>query len=139
MADPVAALVEILKADIDVAALTGAFVFGGELPAAVTADMPRRAIVLRASGGSSLTANSFVEHDTQRIDLFAFGATPLDAGQLADLAALKFRRVQRIVSASTLVHWVKSAGGYSSGREPVTEWPRAFRSFQVFYALESVS
>lgn len=138
MADPVAALVALLKADSAVAGIVDARVFGGELPAGEAASMPRAALVLRASGGTSLTAGSYVEHDTMRIDLFAFGATPHAAGDLCAIAALVLRRVQRAVAAQTLIHWVKSAGGYSSGREPDTDWPRAFQSFQVFHALESV-
>lgn len=142
MADPVAALVAILKAEPTAAAAAGlgtpARVFGGELPAGETAAMPRRAIVLRASGGVSLTGGSYAEHDTMRVDLFAYGETPAIAATLNAWAALALRRVERRKAAGTLVHWVRPAGGYSSGREPVAEWPRAFQSFQVFHALESV-
>jgi len=139
MADPVGALVAILRADTIIAAALDARVFGGELPADETAHMPRRAIVLRASGGTSLMGGSFVETDTVRIDLFAYGATPKEAGDLAMSAALVLRRVRRQVAAGTLIHWINNAGGYSSSREPVTEWPRSMQSFQVLHALESVS
>jgi len=131
--------VELLLADADVAAAVAARGFGGELPASETKHMPRAAFVVRASGGVSLSGDSYAEADTQRIDVFTYGATPREAGALADLIALTLRRVERQVSANTLVHWVKSAGGYASGREPVTEWPRAFRSFQVFHALGNVA
>lgn len=139
MADPVAALVAILKAEGAQPAGLNARVFGGELPADEAGLMPRRAIVIRASGGASLTGGSYAEHDTMRADLFAYGPTPFSAAELAGWAALVLRRVERQVAATTLVHWVKSAGGYSSGREPVTDWPRTFQSFQVFHALESVA
>lgn len=138
-ADPVAAVVAILLADAGITARVGARGFGGELPADEADDMPRPAFVVRASGGSSLTGDSYAEHDSQRVDLFAFGRTPAEAAALADLCALTLRRVERQVAAGAVVHWVKSAGGYSSGREPVTDWPRAWRSFQVFYALVRVS
>ncbi|MED5546200.1 MAG: DUF3168 domain-containing protein [Pseudomonadota bacterium] len=138
MPDVVAAIVALLLADADVAGQVGARGFGGELPADETASMPRKAFVVRASGGASLTGGSFAEVDAQRLDVFTFGATPAEAGALSDLISLKLRRVERTVSAQTLIHWVKSAGGYSSGREPVTEWPRTFRSFQVLHALGPV-
>ncbi|SCW61802.1 hypothetical protein SAMN02927924_01698 [Sphingobium faniae] len=139
MADPVGALVAILMDDAATASRVAARVFGGELPATEAASMPRRALVIRPSGGVSMTGESYVEHDTQRVDLFAYGATPAEAGDLMGIAALALRRVKRRVAAGTLVHWVQSAGGFSSGREPETEWPRVFQSFQLLYAMESVA
>lgn len=138
MADPVAALVAILQAAAGAPDGLSGRVFGGELPVDETRAMPRAAIVIRASGGIPLTGGSYVEHDTVRVDLFAYGSTPAKAAALCAWAALQLRRIERVVAAQTLVHWVQSAGGYSSGREPVAEWPRAFQSFQVFHALESV-
>lgn len=137
-ADPVAALVAYLKADAGLAALLGAQVFGGELPAGEAISMPRKALVVKPSGGTSLTAGSFAEHDTGRFDLFGFGETPHEAARVADAGALAMKRLRRGVWAGTLLHWARSAGGASSGREPGTEWPRSFRSYQLFYALEEV-
>lgn len=139
MADPVGATRDILAADAGIAALAGDRVFGGELPAGEADSMPRRALVVKPSGGISITGGSGVEHDTQRVDLFAYGATPKQAADLVSLAALVLRRVDRVVAAGTLVHWYQPAGGYSSSREPDTDWPRAFMSFQIFHALESVA
>lgn len=138
-ADPVGAVVAILLADAAIAALVGTHGFGGELPAAQTAAMPRAAFVVKASGGVAINGQGFAEYDTQRVDLYAFGRTPAEAAALADLCGLKLRRARSQVAAGTLVHWVQSAGGYASGREPVTDWPRAWRSFQVCSALVKVS
>lgn len=139
MADPVAGLVALLKGAPSFSALADDRAFGGELPADEAASMPRRALVVKPSGGVSLTGASYVEADTQRIDLFAFGATPQEAAELMSVAALILRRIDRVVAAQTLIHWCQPAGGYSSGREPDTNWPRVFQSFQVFHALESVA
>lgn len=138
-ADPVGAVVAILLADADVAARVGTRGFGGELPAAETDEMPRDAFVVKASGGVAANGRGFAEFDTQRVDLYAFGQTPAQAASLADLCALKLRRARAQVADGTFVHWVQSAGGFSSGREPVTDWPRAWRSFQIQYALVKVS
>ena len=139
MADLIGAVVALLKADTATAAQVGVRVFGGELPPAETALMPRKAIVLTPSGGTSLTSGSFVEADTQRFDLFAYGATPAEAEALRDTAALALRRARRRVWAGVLIHWLKPAGGATNARDANAQWPRAFQSFQALHALNSVS
>ncbi|KPM23027.1 hypothetical protein AAJ72_08880 [Citromicrobium sp. RCC1885] len=116
----------------------GGRVFAGELPADETAAMPRGAIVLKSSGGVSLTAESENDHDTQRIDLFTFGATPREAGVLMRIAARGLRRLKRGIYGGVLIHWVNPAGGSAQGREPGTEWPRHFQSFQALHGLTQV-
>lgn len=139
IADPIAALVALLQADADIAALVDQRVFGGELPAAETQFMPRGAIVLDLSGGVSIMGRSYVEADTQRFDLTAWGATPAQAALIAATAALALRRARRAVWAGTLIHWVQDAGGSQSGRDSDTQWPFSARSFQVLHALEAVA
>lgn len=138
MADLVSSLVALLQADAGVAAKAGAYVFGGELPAAVTPEMPRQALVVVPSGGTSLTGGSFLEHDAQRVDLFAYGATPSEAEALLRAGGLALRRTRRKIWAGILIHWAQSAGGFALARDPDAAWPRAFQSFQVFASLEAV-
>ena len=138
IADPEGGLVAYLKADPVTGAATEGRIFGGELPAIETASMPRTAIVLRASGGVSLTGASKLEHDAQRIDVFAFGATPRAAAAVMRAAAIALRRLERSVHAGCLFHWANPASGSIAGREPVTEWPRQFQSFQVMHGLVAI-
>lgn len=137
-ADLEGGLVAYLKDDTVTAAATEGRIFGGELPASETSSMPRTAIVLRASGGVSLTGESKLEHDTQRIDVFAFGATPRAAAAVMRAANLALRRLERGVYAGCLIHWANAASGSLAGREPVTEWPRQFQSFQVMHGLVAI-
>jgi hypothetical protein len=137
-ADLEAGLVAFLRADAATAALVGTRVFAGELPADETKFMPRQAIVLRGSGGVQLLGDTFVEVDTQRIDVFTYGATPRDAARVMRTAALALRQLRTGVYARCMIHWVNSAGGSSSAREPVTEWPRQFQSFQVMHGLVAI-
>ncbi|WP_034157924.1 tail completion protein gp17 [Sphingomonas sp. ERG5] len=138
MVDLVGAVVALLKADTDIGASAGVRVFGGELPDDETRHMARRAIVLKPSGGVSLTSGSYIEADTQRLDLFAYGATPREAADLLAQAGAVLRPLRRTVSAGVLIHWAQSAGGFLNGREPVTNWPRAWQSFQFLYSLKEV-
>lgn len=134
-ADLTAGLVAYLKTPAVLHQLVQGRVFGGELPAAQTETMPRKALVVSASGGISLMGASFIEADTQRVDLFAYGETPIEAGRVMAEAALAMRRLRRSIHAGVLIHWANPAGGAIPGREPQTEWPRQFQSFQVMHGL----
>ncbi len=134
-ADLEAGLVAFLRADAFIAVLAGTRVYAGELPAAEAAAMPRHAIVIKASGGASLLGDTYVEHDTQRVDVFAFGPTPREAGRLMRGAFYALRGLRRSVYAGCLIHWANPASGSIAGREPETEWRRQFQSFQVMHGL----
>lgn len=138
IADPIAALLALLADDAAVAGLVDTRVFGGEVPGDEAKHMPRKALVVAPSGGSSLTGGSYAEHDTSRVDLFGYGATQQEANQVLAAAALVMRRIRRTVSANVLIHWAQPAGGSTGGRDAALAWPRAFQSFQVFHALEEV-
>lgn len=128
-----------LLTDAVLSALVTDRIFAGGLPASQTKFMPRPALVIRSSGGASLNAASKVEHDTQRLDFFSFGATRRVAGMIMRTAALTMKRLDRSVHGGVLLHWAQNAGGSSQGVEPGTEWPRQFQSFQVYHGLVSVS
>lgn len=138
LADLEGGVVAFLKADPFVAAMAGIRVFGGELPEAETASMPRACVVVRSSGGASLTGESFLDHDTQRLDVFAFGPTPREATRLMRAVFYALRSLRRSVHAGCLIHWANPASGSIAGREPVTEWPRQFQSFQVMHGLVAI-
>ncbi|XHC12291.1 DUF3168 domain-containing protein [Labrenzia sp. ac12] len=138
-ANVIGALVEALKADSIVAALTADRVFGGELPKDETRHMPRHAIVVAPSGGVSTAAGSYVEHDTQRVDLLAFGPTPNEANALLRSARRAMTSIRRQIFSGCLIHWAEPAGGFSARRDGATQWPVAFQPYQVFHALQEVS
>jgi hypothetical protein len=138
IADLEGGVVAFLKDDTATNAVTGGRIFGGELHPAETASMPRTAIVVKVSGGLQLLGDTFVEHDTQRVDVFAFGPTPREAAAVLRTAALALRGLRRSVHAGCLIHWANSASGSIAGREPVTEWPRHFQSFQVMHGLVAI-
>lgn len=137
-ADLEAGLRSYLLTQANVTAIAPGGIYSGELNEDETAQQARGAIVIKSSGGVSTNSASTVEVDTRRVDIFAFGSTPRLAGQLMAETALALKRLRRSVHAGTLLYWANSAGGQASGREPTTEWPRAFQSFQVKFALEAV-
>ena len=137
-ADIITAIVSALKADGNVAGLAADRVFGGELPKSETAQMPRNCIVVKPSGGISIAAGSFSDHDTQRLDLFSYGATPFEAEALRRASRRALVNIRRQVVERCLIHWIEPAGGFTAGRDPDADWPTAFQSFQVFHALQEV-
>jgi hypothetical protein len=116
----------------------GGRIYAGQLHPDETANMPRPAIVIKTSGGVSLTGESNLEHDTERFDVFAFGATPYEAATVLRRAAHDLRALKRGVYGGVGIHWVNRAGGSIPGREPVVEWPRRTQAFQALYALNQV-
>lgn len=137
-ADIIETVVNALKADGNVAALAGDRVFGGELPQDETKHMPRSCIVVQPSGGPSLATGSYLDHDTQRLDLFFYGPTPFEAETLRRVARRALVTIRRQVIAGCLIHWIEPAGGFTAGRDPDAAWPVAFQSYQAFYALQEV-
>lgn len=137
-ADIVAALVAVLAADAGVAGLAAARVYGIELPAADAAAMPVKAVVLRPSGGVSPVAG-YVEHTAQRVDAYAYGETPYEAARLDRAVFAALKPLRRSTAGGVLVHWVSEAGGYLSFRDPDTDWPAVFRSWQAFFAEAAVA
>lgn len=138
-ADLQAGLVAFLLAQAAVTTLVADRVFGGEVNPEETAQMPRKALLVRLSGGVSLTGESTQRYDTQRFDLFGYGATPFEAGRALATASLALRGLETGVWAGCRIKWVNSAGGQSQGREPGTEWPRHLQSFQALYGLHQVT
>jgi len=136
--DIIEALVALLKADVPVSGVADTRVFGGELPKGEAASMPRPAVVLQASGGISSAAGSDVQHDTQRIDLVAYAASPSAAESLRRKCRRALTNCSRRVVGKALIHWIAPAGGFSQGRDRDGKWPYAFQSFQVFHALKEV-
>ena len=130
--DHVTAVQEYLKADSDITALVGTRVFGIELPESETDNMPRKAIVIKQSGGDG--SRGYLEHSANRMDVFCYGETPYEARKVRREVYDVLKQLDRTVINSTLVHWVNPSGGPLDLRDPDTQWPVVFESFQVFAA-----
>ena len=137
-ADVINGLITFLKADSPMAALVGTRVFGIELPASEAGSMPRKAVVLKPTPGSTLTDGSYLEHTGQRIDAFSYGETPFESERVRRAVFDAFKALQRKVSAAVLIHWCEPAGGFANLRDPDAGWPVNFQSFQAFYAETAV-
>lgn len=130
MPDPVKAVMTYLAADSDVAALIAGRVFGGDLPQAQAASMPRACVVVREAGGG-LLGSSWEDYGDIRLDVFAYGATPHEAAQLRRAVYKRLKAMTRTVSETVLLHWAKLDGGPIPMFDVDTTWPYVWTSWQV--------
>src|SRR3990167_9012306 len=119
IADAMAGLVALLKADAALKLLTADRIYAGELPPDAIADWPksgegriapRKTIVLSPGGGLGGGAD-FLDVGPQRFDLFAYGETPFEADRVRREAYQVLKRMRRQVQAGTLLFSITPAGG----------------------------
>lgn len=134
-ADPIAALIKILQDNPDVSALILTRVYGDELPRTDADSMPRKCVVLKLSGG--FASQDYMEHRTFRFDALSYGETPYEAGLVQRTVSPVLQKVgldNQRVHDGVLIHWVNRGGGPLSLRDPDTDWPLKFESFECFHA-----
>jgi hypothetical protein len=129
-------LVDYLRHDAGVYALTGSRVYPAELPASEASTMPRYAIVLVPAGGMSEASN--VPLQSPRVDLFCYAATPKQARMLYYESARALKALARDVHALTLLHTAVQSAGPLVGRTPET-WPMCWASWIIKASTEDAS
>lgn len=132
--DPIPALIAYLKTDSDLQALAGTRIFGGELPDAENASMPRSSVVLRHAGSPNVYGTAYQEFGDTRIEIRTYGATVYKGTELARIVAGRLKNMRRNVQAGTILHWATSSGGMMQLRDPDAEWPFTLTTWQVLAA-----
>jgi hypothetical protein len=130
MPDPITATVLALKANTDVLALSQGRVFGAELPSTESIDMPRSAVVIRASGGPG-NANYSPVYE-QRVDVMCYGETAALAMQLSLKCQICLQNLTRQTQGTTILYRAISSGGHNYHRDPqVPTWPIVFTTWLI--------
>jgi len=124
--NPVAAVVELLRPHVP-----GARVYGGRLPRAEHAHMPREAVVVRAAGSPGTFGGGDLPTVDNRVDVRCYGATELEAGDLAAALGVVLHTVREARTAHGRVLWIARSGGPTDVTEPDTTWPLTLTSWQV--------
>ena len=130
-----AAVIAVLLGDATVSGLVGTNVFGDELPRDETDDIEQKinkAIVVSPSGGTppSYTVGT-VPLEAQRLDIFSYGENLFEAEKVRGAAYGALKSIDRVNISGVLLHWANPAGGVASGRDPDTDWPFKWDSWQV--------
>lgn len=137
--DVIAALVAFLKDDPGINIVTAGRISGGELPPSVTNLMPTKTIVVKDAGGLESIGQAYQEYGDKRYDIICYGTTPKTAKDVYRNVYPAMKNLRREVHLQTLLHWAKQAGGPMPLRDPDTDWPSTFSSWQVLAAEVTVS
>lgn len=129
--DPIDALVAFLRADPDVSGLIAARVFNTEVEAA---SMPRKCAVVGYSGGPGAIGRAYQRYGDVRIDVRCYGETPKAARDVWRRVQPALKDLRRAVHLQCLLHWARQGGGPTSLRDPDTDWPFVWSSWQVLVA-----
>lgn len=128
MQDVLTALITYLGTQSGVTDLVSTRIYGGELPKADVAEMPRKAIVLRSAGGIEEFRTARIQD--QRIDVFSYGDGYFEAGQVDRAVADALMAIRRNASESTLLHSAGYGGAFQL-KEPDTGWRYVLRTATI--------
>lgn len=132
--DALPALIGIVGADSAVQALVGGAppndrIFGLELPKSEASSMPRKALVIKMSGGPG--REDYIEIGTVRYDFLHYGKTPFEARKLWRTVHPVMKQISRQLNSSVLIHSAIGSGGPISLRDGDTDWPFILSSWLV--------
>jgi hypothetical protein len=130
IADPIADIRTLLLADTAVAALVDTRVFGGELPEAESAQMPRAAVVVSPAGGPGRPKFMKIRHT--RVDTICYGATLHDSWAL-HLAVRE--ALETLARSSGSLKAIEMSADAANARDPVKQWPTCYASYRVLSTI----
>ena len=124
----------------EVTTIVGTRVWANEMPDAEARNMPRAAILVNSAGLGSrlLIGRSNIPIIARTKDIRCYGATLYESRRLFDVVhvALKALNRKRIVDPTNdtppiLLYSAVSAGGVFTNREPESNWPVSFGTYDV--------
>lgn len=130
--DYLRALMEHLKADVDLIPLVGSRVFYPELPPNQS-DLVQPAVSLIEAGGLS-GATAWQEYGEVRVDIRCWAETPNAARDIWFVVYPSLKQLQRVVQNDTLIHRCSRDGGPITMRDPDTRWPSVWSAWRVLVA-----
>lgn len=142
MTDPLSALIQYLKADTGIITLAGTpsptRVFGLELPQNQSASMPRKAVVLKFSGGPGKQPHADLSE--QRIDIWCYGETAFEAMKLQLAVSQAVDTLRRKAEGTTFLHGAIQSGGLLGPIEdPDTNWVFCLQSWLLSYGTAAIA
>lgn len=138
--DSKAAVIAFLLADADVITQVADRVYGDELTRDESGNILGKSVVVSPSGGSppSYTQGT-LPVEAQRLDLICYGETGFEAEAVRRAVFGALKDIDRTKIAGVLIHWANPAGGVATGRDPDTDWPFKWDSWQVLTDTRAAS
>lgn len=142
MAYDVGAIIAYLSADATVAALVSGRIWGDEMPPSEAVSMPRKCVIINTvgQGGYGRESRSEIAVDMRMKDVRCYGETPYEARRIYDAVNLALKRLRRHLVTppaglgQVLLYSAVKVAGPTSRREPDTEWPIAFGTYNFTVA-----
>lgn len=136
----VGAIRQFLLNDPDVAAIAGTKVFGNEVPESENATMPKAVVLINSAGHGRVNANYIPVNNTIK-DIRCYGKTPYESNMLFMVVAHALKQLRRTVVTQnglpdTILYSAMLVSGQFSAREPDTEWPVSWGSFEILVSEE---
>jgi len=129
--DPIAEIVALLQADLDVSEIAAGNVFGGGLPQTVREQMPVAAVVVTAAGGPG--RRGYLRYRRTRIDTTCYGET---LKQSWDLHAA-VREVLETLDRDGSLFWAQTITDGVNAIDRVEQWPTCYAGYMVMSAADS--
>jgi hypothetical protein len=128
-------IISYLKDDAEVAALVGTRVFGFEIPGSEADDMPRATVLINDAGLGNQDGSWGATGNTLK-DVRCYADSPYESARLFDLVRSKLKQLTRTevtptgIKAILLYSAIQVTGRFTT-REPDTEWPVSFGTFNI--------
>lgn len=119
--NPIAAVIDFLQADAEVAAQVGTKVFAPEVPSTETRSMPQKCIVLQANGGP--IDRGRIRLMKIRLEFRAYGETAQDAWGPYLAAYDAFKHMTQNKQGTVLLLDAEMVEGPFDLRDPDLHWP----------------
>lgn len=136
------ALIAYLTSDSTVNALVSGRIWGDEMPSSEAVSMPRKCVIINTvgQGGYGRESRSEIAIDRRMKDVRCYGETPYEAERLWNAVNLALKRLRRHLVTppsglgQVLLYSAVKVAGPTSRREPDSEWPIAFGTYNVMVA-----
>lgn len=128
-------LLTYIAQEPDIVAMTGTRIYGNEMPNAEATAMPRGLIVVNAAGTARM-ARDRLNLGHKIFDVRCYGATMYLSSMLFLLVARRLKLLERVLVNGVLLYDATQITGRFTSREPDTDWPVSFGSFEVTLSEE---
>jgi len=133
----IAALIAYLSQNTDIVTDTAGRIYGNEMPNEQAAFMPRGLIVINSAGTARMTRDR-LNLGHKIFDVRCYHSSMYLSSMLFLSVAKHLKNLQRQLINGVLLYDASQITGRFTAREPDTEWPVSYGSFEVTISEEGI-